>query len=131
MFSNGITNFLFTVTCSNCTSKTFSAKRRNLYNLCGKLLAISLCNGGGVGHCLAQCMYDFFVRGENKCNPGIDDVHDVTIKDVLQQVGININLFLSIRSILRLFCRRVYTQFGQLSPKPQFRLFVSPFHILY
>lgn len=64
----------------------FSAKRRNLYYLCGKLFAISLCNGGGAGNCLAPCVYNFIAYGESNCLPSIDDVQDPQIKNLLQQV---------------------------------------------
>jgi hypothetical protein len=66
---------------------TFSAKRKKLYFHCGKLFAISLCNGGGVGRSLAPCMFDFIAYGENNYQPSIDDVQDYEIKTTLQKVG--------------------------------------------
>ena len=56
--------------------------------MCDKLLAISLCNGGGGGQCLAPCMYNFLVYDESKCQPAIDDVQDSVVKDTLLQVKV-------------------------------------------
>ena len=71
----------------------FSAKRRNLYYLCGKLIAVSLCNDGGAGNCLAPCVYDFLAYGESNSKPSIDDVQDPEIKNILQQVINNIAVY--------------------------------------
>ncbi len=71
-------NCLFSVICL--------AKRKDLYFLCGKLLAISLCNGGSVGRCLAPCMYQFIAYGESSCKPSLEDVHDCTIRNILLEV---------------------------------------------
>ena len=86
------------------------AKRGNLYFQCGKLLAVSLCNGGSVGHTLAPCIYDFITLGESNCHPAIDDVQDHEIKKILQQVHIQIILimFFTLIYIYRLSYTTLY-----------------------
>ncbi|XP_046844585.1 G2/M phase-specific E3 ubiquitin-protein ligase-like [Xenia sp. Carnegie-2017] len=64
------------------------AKRKNLYFQCGKLLSVSLCNGGTAGHCLSPSMYDFIVFGEENCHPCIDDVQDCEVKSIIERVNI-------------------------------------------
>jgi hypothetical protein len=64
----------------------FSGKQKELYKLCGKLLAVSLCNGGGVGHCFSRSVYRFIVGGEKAANPDINDVCDVGLRTLLEKV---------------------------------------------
>ncbi|XP_046852630.1 G2/M phase-specific E3 ubiquitin-protein ligase-like [Xenia sp. Carnegie-2017] len=63
------------------------AKRKNLYFQCGKLLSVSLCNGGTAGHCLSPSMYDFIVFGEENCHPCIDDVQDCEVKSIIERIS--------------------------------------------
>jgi hypothetical protein len=50
------------------------------------LLAIALCNGGGIGHSLAPCMFDFIAHGDSGCHPSLDDIPEPEIQKILQQV---------------------------------------------
>ena len=68
------------------------AKRKNPYFHCSNLLAISLCNGESVRHCLAPCILDFIVHGERSCHLCIDDIQDHEIKITLQKMHY-INMF--------------------------------------
>jgi hypothetical protein len=58
-----------------------------LYLHCGRLLAVSLCNGGSVGGCLAPCIFDLIVNDENACQPAVSDVPQPEVKTLLDQVS--------------------------------------------
>ena len=62
-------------------------KQDESYKLCGKLLAVSLCNGGGAGRCFSKSVYKFVVEGEKAANPDINDVCDVELRTLLEKVG--------------------------------------------
>ena len=75
----GVTRYIF--------FSLFLGKQGESYKLCGKLLAISLCNGGGVGRCFSKSVYKFVVEGEKAANPDINDVCDVELRTLLEKVG--------------------------------------------
>jgi hypothetical protein len=64
----------------------FLGKQEEIYKLCGKLLAVSICNGGGVGRCFSRSVYRFIAEGEKAANPDINDVCDVALRIFLDKV---------------------------------------------
>ena len=41
--------------------------------MAGKLLALSLCNGGSTGNCLSKAVYQYLVYGEENALVVVDD----------------------------------------------------------
>jgi hypothetical protein len=62
----------------------FVALSKGLYRSYGKLLALSLINGGKVCHCLCRSVFNFIVDKEAK--PEIDDVPYTQTRDTLAKV---------------------------------------------
>ena len=63
------------------------AKRKNIYLHFGRLLAVSLCNGGSVGRCLAPCIFDVIISAESACQPEVSDVQQPEVRTLLDQVS--------------------------------------------
>ncbi|XP_068671668.1 G2/M phase-specific E3 ubiquitin-protein ligase-like isoform X2 [Montipora foliosa] len=57
-----------------------------MYTLAGKFLAVSLCNGGGAGGCLAKCMFRFIAYGDKAAKPTVNDIHESRTKDFLFKI---------------------------------------------
>ena len=82
----------------------FAACLKNYYHGSGKLLAISLCNGGGVGNCLSRAVYEFIAYGEEIANPKITDVVDAEVKEMLQTVMLE-TILLYTQPSVKIFCQ--------------------------
>lgn len=71
----------------HCILLLITAKRKNLYLHIGRLLAISLCNGGGAGRCLSPCIFDYIVGCRSATQPAVDDVAQPEIRKLLVEVS--------------------------------------------
>lgn len=53
----------------------------------GKLLAISLCNGGVVGNCLSRTVFQFLLHGDAMLiNPTVDEIPDHEVRTAVGEV---------------------------------------------
>lgn len=66
--------------------------------MAGKLLALSLCNGGSTGNCLSKAVYQYLVYGEENAlvNPTVDDIPDYEVRTAITQVLYNYLYYQSI-----------------------------------
>ena len=66
----------------------FTARSKRHYFMAGKLLAISLCNGGSTGNCLSEPVYQFLVFGEEHIlvNPAVNDIPDFEARTAVTKV---------------------------------------------
>ena len=49
--------------------------------MCGKLFAVSLCNGGVVGNCLSKTVFQFLVNGDSMMvNATVDEIPDYEVR---------------------------------------------------
>ena len=57
--------------------------------MAGKLLAITLCNGGSTGNCLSKAVFQYLAYGEetNVIYPTIDEVPDYEARDAVTKVN--------------------------------------------
>ncbi|XP_044175097.1 G2/M phase-specific E3 ubiquitin-protein ligase-like isoform X2 [Acropora millepora] len=62
------------------------ARRNDWYRLGGKLLAVSLCNGGGAGNCLCRSLYNFICRGIYT-DMSVDDIPDRVARLAIKSVS--------------------------------------------
>ena len=60
-----------------------------MYKWAGRLIAVSICNGGEAGNSLAECLYNLIAIGEHACNPTVSDVPDTDVRNTLEQVRSN------------------------------------------
>lgn len=61
--------------------------------MAGKLLAISLCNGGVTGNCLSKPVYQYLAHGEEitPVNPTAEDIPDFAARKIVAEVIIDSN----------------------------------------
>ena len=69
-----------------CTVFLFAARKDNTYKWAGRLIAISICNGGEAGNSLAPCLFNLIAIGEHACSPTVDDVPSTDVRNTLEQV---------------------------------------------
>ena len=73
--------------CLHGNLRFISARRDNTYKGAGTSISVSVCNGGGAGNCLAECLFNLIAIGEYACAPTINDVPHSEIQNTLEQVG--------------------------------------------
>ena len=66
-----------------CTVFLFAARKDNTYKWVGRLISISICNGGEAGNSLAPCL-NLIAIGEHACSRTVNDVPSIDVRNTLE-----------------------------------------------
>ena len=86
--------------CNVVPTHDIAAVAANKYYVVGKMMTTCLIQGGQPPVCLARCVAEYIVFDEIRCQPNIDDISDMDVRQGLMQVSVNLCKYKLMYSIM-------------------------------